>query len=106
MFGIVDESGNYKIKPFRLIESREWRRRHQTNFSKAKFVFKYIVNNYCSMNDIEDLNLSSLTVTDWDDIFNQSFDHLIIQIQNKKAKMLKNPHGCTYVTIYEALKYS
>lgn len=101
--GITDHTGKLIIRPFRLIESKDFKKADKSYFDKAKYVFNQVLRVYKELNDI-DLEIGNMTLNQWDNAWNQVFCKFIADIQTLRNKQIGKPNDLTYITMYDMLK--
>jgi len=89
-----------EIRPFRLTQSKLFRREHQANFCKGQLVFSYICETAVSLELVADEHaLFALTVQAWDVVFSDSYTHVIAELEALSGKKMLNPGVKSYTTV-------
>lgn len=97
--GIRNGDGNLIVRPLRRIDTKDLKRNCQGYYAKAAFVFNKVINEYRTLNNIEELDVDILSFVEWDNIWSEGFGRIIHTIGTKS----RNPNELSYVTVYDKL---
>lgn len=95
------------VRPLWRIRGDMLHKKDMASFSKAYVVFKKIITiaekqQYYNGNDLLQ-NLNSITVQQWDLLFNQAYEWIIKEVNSKRLNAVRNPSQLSYVTVYDML---
>lgn len=96
-----------QIRPFRLTQSKLFKRQHQANYCKGMLVFNVI----CQI--AVDFQLApnhavlySMTIQEWDVVFAKCYSYLIVELETVSGKVMLNAGVKSYTTVCDwVLKY-
>lgn len=101
MYGAPSQS----IRPFRRIKTCDWKRIHQTYFSRADYVFSTICRYIVSLGMVLNCNaIYDLPYIEWDRVFASAYPLVITAIEEKKGKRLHKVGEMSYITMYDLFR--
>jgi hypothetical protein len=96
-----------QIRPFRLTQTRLFKRQHQANYCKGMLVFQTICQIAVDTQLVEnDAAIYALPTSAWDTVFNFCYSQLIAELETVSGKSMLNPGTKSYTTVNDwILKY-
>ncbi len=89
-----------QIRPFRLTQSKLFKREHQANFCKGMLIFNVICKIAVDFQIVPNLtDLYAMTIQQWDITFTNCYTFLIAELETASEKVMLNPGVKSYTTV-------
>lgn len=92
-----------QIRPFNKIQCKTLARKDQCTFSKAEGVYKKLITISQLTHYDDTINYNTLSLQQWDGIFESSYNWLIAQVNRRRLRRVKRAGELSVSTVYDMI---